>query len=124
STGTKSTVPAMVVRNASVANLVMRLIPDWPVVSFCQLSALPMPSEVTTPMPVTATGGPACWREDAISALLSVHRFDQGHAFAAPMADRRHHDLRQRSRHDLFDARGIARRKQLVVPERECCKSN
>jgi hypothetical protein len=31
--------------------------PDWPEVSFFQLSSLPMPSEVTMPMPVTATTG-------------------------------------------------------------------
>jgi hypothetical protein len=31
--------------------------PDVPAVSFCQLSALPMPSEVTTPRPVTTTTG-------------------------------------------------------------------
>ena len=57
STGTKSTVPAIVVFRPSVGKRVMVRIPDSPAVSFVQLSALPEPSEVTTPMPVTTTIG-------------------------------------------------------------------
>jgi hypothetical protein len=74
STGTKSTVPAMVVRSASVGNRLMRRMPDCPAVSLRQLSAMPVPSEVTTPMPVTAAGAPTVvpLGEDAISFSLSV----------------------------------------------------
>ena len=57
STGTKSTVPAIVVFRPSVGKRVMVRMPDSPAVSFAQLSALPAPSEVTTPMPVTTTIG-------------------------------------------------------------------
>ena len=57
STGTKSTVPAIVVFSPSVGKRVMVRMPDLPAVSFFQLSALPAPSEVTTPMPVTTTIG-------------------------------------------------------------------
>src|SRR5690242_21438522 len=104
STGTKSTVPAMVVRSASVGNRLMRRMPDCPAVSLRQLSSMPVPSEVTIPTPVTATGAPAVvpLGEDAISFSLSVltpqrglsaHRVQQRHAFAAPVADGRDHDL-------------------------------
>ena len=41
----------------SVGKRVMRWMPDLPAVSLAQLSALPAPSEVTTPMPVTTTIG-------------------------------------------------------------------
>ena len=57
SAGTKSTVPAKRVFSPSVAKRVMFLMPDLPAVSFFQFSALPAPSEVTTPMPVTTTIG-------------------------------------------------------------------
>jgi hypothetical protein len=41
--------------------------PDSPAVSFFQLSALPAPSEVMTPMPVTTTTGRPFWsREDVM----------------------------------------------------------
>src|SRR5215813_1779412 len=119
STGTKSTVPAMVVRSASVGNRLMRRIPDWPAVSLRQLSAMPVPSEVTTPTPVTATGAPALVSlgEDAISFSLScpsvqsisarhpsAHSIDQRHAFAAPVADGRDDDLLDRACHLALDA--------------------
>ena len=54
---TKSTVPAMRVLRPSVGKRVMARMPDSPAVSLAQLSALPAPSEVTTPMPVTTTTG-------------------------------------------------------------------
>jgi hypothetical protein len=57
STGTKSIVPAMRVFKPSVAKRVMAWMPDSPAVSLRQLSAVPMPSEVTAPMPVTTTIG-------------------------------------------------------------------
>jgi hypothetical protein len=57
STGTKSIVPAIVVFKPSVGKRVIVRIPDSPAVSFVQLSALPEPSDVTTPMPVTTTIG-------------------------------------------------------------------
>ena len=57
STGMKSIVPAIVVFSPSVGKRVMVRMPDSPAVSFFQLSALPAPSEVTTPMPVTTTIG-------------------------------------------------------------------
>ena len=57
STGTKSIDPAIVVFKPSVGKRVMVRIPDSPAVSFFQLSALPAPSEVTTPMPVMTTIG-------------------------------------------------------------------
>ena len=54
---TKSTVPAMVVFRPSIGKRVTVRMPDSPAVSFAQLSALPAPSEVTMPMPVTTTIG-------------------------------------------------------------------
>jgi hypothetical protein len=57
STGTKSIVPAIVVFSPSIGKRVMVRMPDSPAVSFAQLSALPEPSDVTTPMPVTTTIG-------------------------------------------------------------------
>ena len=57
SIGTKSMVPAMRVFKPSVAKRVMAWMPDLPATSLRQLSAVPMPSELTTPMPVTTTIG-------------------------------------------------------------------
>src|SRR6478609_3826001 len=57
STGTKSTVPAIVVFSPSIGKRVIVRMPDSPAVSFAQLSAFPAPSDVTTPMPVTTTSG-------------------------------------------------------------------
>jgi hypothetical protein len=71
STGTKSTDPAIVVLRPSLGNREMRRIPDSPAVSLAQLSALPAPSEVMMPMPVTTTTGrPLLSFERAISSLL------------------------------------------------------
>src|SRR6185436_2089064 len=73
STGMKSTEPAIVVLSPSLAKRVMRWMPDSPAVSLAQLSALPVPSEVMTPMPVTTTiGRPRLSRADAMSALLHL----------------------------------------------------
>ncbi len=73
STGTKSTLPAIVVLRPSLAKRVMRWMPDSPAVSLAQLSAFPAPSEVMTPMPVTTTTGrPFLSRADAISSLLHL----------------------------------------------------
>src|SRR6266849_1131255 len=59
----KSTVPATLVLRPSVPNRVIFRIPDSPAVRRRQLSALPAPSEVTRPPPVTTTiGRPALSR--------------------------------------------------------------
>src|SRR5262249_59174276 len=72
---------------------------DFPAVSFCQFSALPAPSDVTTPMPVTTTSGrPALSCVDSMF-LPSRQRFDQRHAFAAPVTDAGHDHLPQRAVH-------------------------
>ena len=57
STLTKSTVPAMVDFSPSIGKRVTVRMPDSPAVSLRQLSSLPAPSDVTTPMPVTTTIG-------------------------------------------------------------------
>src|SRR5262245_3891873 len=99
STGTKSIAPAMVVFNPSVGKRRIGLMPDIPAVSFCQFSALPAPSDVTTPMPVTTTSGrPALSCVDSMF-LPSRQRFDQRHAFAAPVTDAGHDHLPQRAVH-------------------------
>jgi len=56
-TGMKSIAPAIVVFSPSIGKRVTVRMPDSPAVSFVQLSFLPAPSEVTTPMPVTTTIG-------------------------------------------------------------------
>ena len=57
STGTKSTVPAMLVRRPPMGKRVMRWMPECPAVSARQLSCVPVPSDVSTPVPVTTTTG-------------------------------------------------------------------
>ena len=57
STLTKSTVPAMVDFSPSIGKRVTVRMPDSPAISLRQLSSLPAPSDVTTPMPVTTTIG-------------------------------------------------------------------
>src|SRR5438309_1530897 len=84
STGMKSTVPAIVVLRPSLAKRVMRWMPDSPAVSLAQLSALPAPSEVITPMPVTTTTrcpllphAPQCSRDCAGRARRSLRQHPQ-----------------------------------------------
>src|ERR1700753_799229 len=73
SIGMKSTVPAIVVFRPSVGKRLMVRIPDSPAASFFQLSVLPAPREVTTPMPVTTTiGRPSFSR----IVLISLHDSD------------------------------------------------
>src|SRR5262249_33771908 len=118
-----STVPAIVVLSPSLAKRVMRWMPDWPAVSFAQLSALPAPSEVMTPMPVTTTiGRPFLSCADAISSLLD--RLDQRPALAAPMTDGGNDDPIEAAIIATFDTGRIGRREQLFVAKRERCKGN
>src|SRR5690242_16211193 len=71
----KSTVPAIVVFRLSVGKRVMVRMPDSPAVSLLQLSVLPAPSEVTTPMPVITTiGRPNLSR----AAIDTLHSFQIG----------------------------------------------
>src|SRR5262249_57936680 len=115
STGTKSTVPAMRVFSPSVEKRLIARMPDLPAVSFCQLSLLPAPSGVTTPMPVTTTTGrPDLSRNDAMRdsrhSLLarvrhSVDRFDEREAFASPVPDAGHDHLPERAVHRLLEPR-------------------
>src|SRR6201996_5074143 len=73
SIGMKSTVPAIVVFRPSVGKRLMVRIPDSPAASFFQLSVLPAPREVTTPMPVTTTiGRPSLSR----IVIISLHESD------------------------------------------------
>jgi hypothetical protein len=51
---------SVVVRRPSIGKRLIVWMPDWPAVSFAQLSSLPWPREVTTPMPVTTTTGRPC----------------------------------------------------------------
>src|SRR5579884_4270561 len=121
----------MVVLRFSVGNREMRRTPEMPPLSLAQLSDLPTPSEVTTPMPVTATIGlPALSKylaPDAVAALdwviacPSIRAFDETEAFAAPGADARHHDLAQRMR-TVAAIAAAGRRKQLALFERHGAK--
>src|SRR5262245_60722245 len=102
----------------SVGKRVMLWIPDSPAVSFFQLSVLPAPSEVTTPIPVTTTTGlPALSFVAVISASPSGHRLDKGEAFAAPMPDTRHHNLVQTAGHRSFHARLASWSEQLTMAD-------
>src|SRR5262249_16484456 len=95
--GTKSTQPAKRVFMPSVAKRLIVLMPDLPAVRYFQLSALPAPSEVTTPIPVTTTiGRPALSWLDGI-AILPSGRFDQRQTFTTPVTDGRDHRLLKRS---------------------------
>src|SRR5262249_28608056 len=118
-----------VVFSPSIGKRVMVRMPDSPATSLVQLSALPAPSEVTTPMPVTTTIGrpnlsrvavmmsPVAWWSG--NAVL-FNRFDQGHAFAAVMSSPNHHNLGGRAFHFNLDAGGIACRKQGAAGDRQC----
>src|SRR6516164_6891634 len=79
--------------------------PDFPALSLAQLSVLPMPSEVTTPIPVMAiTGRPALSRCALAVGLLaammplSIHPVEQRQTFAAPIAHTGDNDLAQARR--------------------------
>src|SRR6266446_2143942 len=93
----KSTVPATLVFSESVPNRVIFRIPDSPAVRRRQLSALPAPSEVTRPLPVTTTTGrPALSRmlpmcSPGLSVAPVVHwggrgRFDRAALPSVPSA--------------------------------------
>ena len=89
-------VPAMRVFRPSVGKRVIVLMPDSPAVSLAQLSALPAPSEVTTPRPVTTTSGrPILSLPVVIFRSPSANSFDQRETFASPVSDAGHHDLGQ-----------------------------
>src|SRR5260221_11531246 len=110
STGTKSTLPAIVVLRPSLAKRVMRGMPDSPALSLAQLSALPAPSEGMMPLPVTTpTGCP--FLPDAMQAS-SADRLDKRHALSAPVADGGHRDAPKRAFILPFDPRGAHRRAQ------------
>ena len=65
----KSIVPAIFVRRPSLGKRVMAWMPERPAVTADQFSAWPWPSEVTIPMPVTATSGrPLASRMDLLIA--------------------------------------------------------
>jgi hypothetical protein len=49
------TSPAIRVENADASNRVIGPMPLWPAISADQFASVPMPSEDTNPMPVTAT---------------------------------------------------------------------
>src|SRR5205809_5265701 len=115
STGMKSTVPAIVVLRPSLAKRVMRWMPDSPAVSLAQLSALPAPSEVITPMPVTTTTG-CPLLPDAIQAS-SADRFDKRHAPSPPVTDARDCDPVERASILPFASRGTRRPAQLLPTE-------
>src|SRR6516162_3167348 len=117
STGTKSTLPAIVVLRPSLAKRVMRWMPDSPAVSLAQLSALPAPSEVMMPLPVTTTTGRP-FLPDA-SKPPSRPRLDQRHARAAPVAHGGDRDALERAFILPFDAGGVHRREQLFATERK-----
>src|SRR5436190_10379190 len=124
STLTKSTVPAMVDFSPSIGKRVTVRIPDSPAVSFVQLSVLPAPSDVTTPMPVTTTIGLPNLSRVAVmfpprSALCLLDRFDQGHAFAPPMSSPNNHNLGRRLGHFNLKAGRIVRRKQCAARDRK-----
>ena len=74
STVTKSTVPAIVDFRPSIGKRVTVRMPDSPAVSFSQLSALPAPSDVTTPMPVTTTIGLPNLSRGAVMMSPSISR--------------------------------------------------
>src|SRR5580658_859327 len=85
----------MVVRRLSSGKREMRRMPETPADNFAQLSSLPTPSEVTTPMPVTAIiGRPALsrcalavGRDDVMKRSPSIHPVKQHQPFTPPIAD-------------------------------------
>src|SRR3569832_2744021 len=121
STLTKSTVPAIVVFSPSTGKRVMVRIPDSPATSFAQLSALPLPSEVMMPMPVTTTTGrPSLSRSAVMDPPIELaHGLDQRHAFAAPVSGSHHRNLGGRALHFNLGPGRIVRREQRAARDRE-----
>ncbi len=110
SIGRKSTVPAMVVFRPSVGKRVIVRMPDSPADSLAQLSDLPAPNEVTTPMPVTTTMGRPNLSRFAVMVSPQLYSLDQRHAFAAPVASPDHHNLGRRLGHfNLYAAAIVCR---------------
>src|SRR5262245_22287715 len=107
----------MVVRRPVVSNRVMRRMPLSPAVSFVQFSSLPVPSEVTMPIPVTTTiGRPALSRVAIRAPPVPSHPLDESHALAAPLSYAGDRNLR----HGLARRPAIARsrgREQLSAPQ-------
>src|SRR6478609_4767017 len=102
----------------SVGKRVMVLMPDSPAASFAQLSALPAPSEVTTPRPVTTTSGrPNLSLPAAIFRSPSANSFDEREAFAPPVPDTGHQDLGQVPIHRPLQTRRVTGRKQTTTTE-------
>src|SRR5215471_11915483 len=111
---TKSTVPAIVVLRPSMGKRVMVRMPDSPAVSFFQLSDLPAPSDVTTPMPVMTTIGLPNLSRGAVMVfpvgvvsrrgIILAHRLDEGHAFAPPVTGPDNYNLGRRCRHFDLEA--------------------
>src|SRR5450755_3379880 len=105
STVTKSTVPAIVDLRPSIGKRVTVRMPDSPAVSFFQLSVLPAPSDVTTPIPVTTTIGLPALSRGAVMFSPSVlpfyllDRLDQSHAFALPVTGSHDDNLGRRPGH-------------------------
>src|SRR3954451_7609819 len=81
-------VPAMVVRRPWIGKRLMRWMPERPAVMAAQVSCFPCPSEVTMPMPVTATRGRPFLSRCIFGNSLCC-REAQG-ALAAPVPDRGH----------------------------------
>src|ERR1700683_1389391 len=113
----------MVVFRPSIGNREMRRMPDTPPLSFAQLSDLPTPSDVTTPIPVTATiGRPALSPVAPAMISSSIDPFEQCEPFAAPRAHTGDDQLRQRGR--AFPRIAASqRRKQLAVLEHHAAHS-
>src|SRR4029078_361732 len=102
----------MRVFNPSVGNRVIVWMPHSPAVSLAQLSALPAPSDVTTPRPVTTTSGrPILSLPVVISASLP-RSLNQSEAFASPVSLPGHQDLGQIPGERFLQTRRIARWKQ------------
>ena len=85
-------VPATVVRSPSVAKRDILLIPERPFVSAAQLSVLPTPNDVTTPMPVTAIRGRPLWSRYAWVMVPSSDCLNERKPLSAPMPGGRHED--------------------------------
>src|SRR5262245_29965131 len=104
----------MRVFSPDVSNRLIARMPDLPVVRFFQFSALPAPSEVTTPMPVTTTTG----RRSLLDGMrLSLRRLDQRHSFAPPVADPSDHHALERAGEGLLDPGIVGRREKRTTAQ-------